>query len=438
MKITVVNGSPKGKYSCTLQTSLFLEKRFPEHSFEVVGVMDKKRDKAFASILSADIVIFSYPVYTFLAPSQLHFFIRDMKTSGIDFSGKWATQITTSKHFYDSTAHRYLSDNLHDMGFKVVPGLSADMEDLTKEKGQREAETFFSLLIHSVENDIFEPSPSFLSPTLPEFKPLRAMDKKEGKRVVVVADYSSGSERLKSMVSSFQSTFSYPVEVIDIGSFPFKGGCLGCFNCAGDGKCIWRDGYEEMLRGNIQKSDAIVIAFSILDHSMGPVFKTYDDRQFCNGHRTVTEGTPFAYIVDGSLDGEENLRTVIEARSEVGHNYLAGVAVDSETMEAMEKRLEYSLENRVLLPRNFYGVGGMKIFRDLIWVMRGIMKADHIFYKKKGVYDFPQKERGKMMVMCLLGAMVRNPKIKKKMGNKMNEGMVAPYKKVIEKAEPRK
>ena len=63
------------------------------------------------------------------------------------------------------------------------------------------------------------------------------------------------------------------------------------------------------------------------------------------------------------------------------------------------------------------------------------MKADHEFYKKHGIYDFPQKQRGKMLMMCFLGAMVRNPKIRAKMGNKMNEGMVAPYKKVIENAE---
>jgi hypothetical protein len=77
----------------------------------------------------------------------------------------------------------------------------------------------------------------------------------------------------------------------------------------------------------------------------------------------------------------------------------------------------------------------MKIFRDLIWIMRGIMKADHLYYKKHGVYDFPQKKRGQMILMCLLGSMVRNKKIKAKMGNKFNEGMVAPYKKILDKLE---
>ena len=36
--------------------------------------------------------------------------------------------------------------------------------------------------------------------------------------------------------------------------------------------------------------------------------------------------------------------------------------------------------------------------------------------------------------MCFLGALVRNPRVKAKMGNRMNEGMVAPYRKVLAQA----
>ena len=77
----------------------------------------------------------------------------------------------------------------------------------------------------------------------------------------------------------------------------------------------------------------------------------------------------------------------------------------------------------------------MKIFRDLIWLMQGMMRADHKFYKSHGQYDFPQKKRGQMMMMYLVGAMIANPKIKAKMGNKMNEGMLMPYTKVLDKAK---
>ena len=36
MKIAVINGSPKGQYSITLQTVLYLQRKFPAHTFEVL------------------------------------------------------------------------------------------------------------------------------------------------------------------------------------------------------------------------------------------------------------------------------------------------------------------------------------------------------------------------------------------------------------------
>ena len=170
---------------------------------------------------------------------------------------------------------------------------------------------------------------------------------------------------------------------------------------------------------------------------MGAVFKMYDDRQFCNGHRTVTMGSPVGYLVSGAYSEEKNLQTIIEGRAQVGTNFLAGVATDENDPNAeidrMAKTLAYAIENKYVPPQNFYGVGGMKIFRDLIWLMQGMMKADHKFYKKHGQYDFPQKKRGTMLKMYLVGALISSPKIKAKMGNMMNEGMLMPYKKLLEK-----
>ena len=85
------------------------------------------------------------------------------------------------------------------------------------------------------------------------------------------------------------------------------------------------------------------------------------------------------------------------------------------------------------MPQNFYGVGGMKIFRDLIYLMQGMMKADHAFYKAHGQYDFPQKQKGTVLKMYLVGALLDSPKVKEKMGDKMTEGMLAPYKKVLDR-----
>ena len=207
--------------------------------------------------------------------------------------------------------------------------------------------------------------------------------------------------------------------------------------CATNGKCVYADGFDTYLRENIQTAQAIIIAFTIKDHSMGSRFKMYDDRQFCNGHRTVTMGKPFGYIISGDYRAEKNLQTIIEGRAEVGGNFLAGIATDEKdtdrSIDTLAAKIVYVAEHHYVQPSNFLGVGGMKIFRDLIWLMQGMMKADHKFYKSHGQYDFPQKKCGTMMKMYLVGALMSNEKLMKKAGNKVKEGMIAPYIKALEK-----
>ena len=446
MNILVINGSPKGKYSITLQTSNYLQVLHPEHEFEVlhagqsIKALEKDFYSAIAAVEKADILLFSYPVYTFVAPCQLHRFIELLKAANVDLSGKYASQITTSKHFYDITAHRYIEDNCHDLGLHYIHGLSADMDDLTCDKGQAEAEQFFEYLIWSVKHGIYEPAPAPQSeearvpvktaPTLNNAKP---------GDVVVLADLKETDAQLQSMIDRFCAVFPRKTRVINIREYPFKGGCLGCFNCAVSGKCIYKDGFDDYLRNEIQTAEAIVYAFTIQDHSMGSRFKMYDDRNFCNGHRTVTIGMPIGYLISGNYAQETNLQTIVQARAQVGSNFLAGVATDEQdttaAIDALADKLNYALVHKYLPPQNFYGIGGMKVFRDLIWVMQGMMKADHKFYKSHGQYDFPQKQWPRMVAMYAVGALLANPKLKAKMGNKMNEGMIMPYQKALEQAK---
>ena len=444
MKIAVINGSPKGKYSITLQTVLYLQRKFPEHTFEIlhagqkIKLLEKDFSEAKALMESADAVLFAYPVYTFLAPAQLHRFIELIKSNGVSLQGKFATQTSTSKHFYDVTAHKYIEENALDLGMGYIRGLSADMEDLLTEKGQKEAEQFFHRFLWSAKENICvrktaRPEPFHcVMATVPA---LTVEEKATDKDVVILTDNTDPDSNVGRMILRFQNRLPYASRVVNIAEYPLAGGCLGCFRCAVSEKCVYKDGFDTFLRENIQKADAIVYAFSISDHSMGACFKMYDDRNFCNGHRTVTVGMPVAYLVSGQYSEEHNLRTVIEARSETGGNFLAGVATDEcdtdMSVDQVAKSLAYALETRHTTPQNFWGVGGMKIFRDLIYQMRGMMRADHKFYKKQGIYDFPQKKKLTSLKMYLVGMLLSNENVLQKMGNKMNEGMLAPYTKLF-------
>ena len=448
MRILVLNGSPKGENSITLQTVRYLEKRFPKETFEVLHVgqriksIEKDFSKAEEALKNADLLLFCYPVYTFLVPSQLHRFIELLKEHGVDLSGKCAAQISTSLHFYDITAHRFIRDNCDDLDLNCLGGLSADMEDLLKPQGRTEAEDFFRFLLWRKEHGYAERKRCFSKPFTPvPLSETAAPSMQKPGRVAIVADFDPDADSpVRALIGRFLRVAPFETSLVNLREFPFAGGCLGCFRCAANGTCAYRDGFDTFLREQIQTADAIVYAFQIKDHSMGYRMKLYDDRQFCNGHRTVTMGKPVGYLVSGALSEEINLQTVIEARAEVGGNFLAGVASDETdpdgTIAALSETLRYAVDHAYRPPKTFWGVGGMKIFRDLIYQMRGLMREDHRFYKKHGFYDFPQKRKGRIFGMYLVGGMMRSKRIQKKLSGKMTEGMLLPYKKVLEKTEP--
>lgn len=433
MKILVVNGSPKGKNSITYQTVRFLQKKFRTDEFEVIhagaqiGKLAQDMSGVCDAIEWADMILFAYPVYTFIAPSQLHKFITLLKNQEIDLSGKYCTQITTSKHFYDVTAHRYIEDNCKDMGMRILRGFSADMNDLLSKKGQLQIITYWNYVKHI----IMQENPPFVEE--PDSIPL---SEKNGKyKIVIVTDCTQNNDRLRRMIIDFRKALPYVSHVVNLQNFDFRGGCLGCFHCAADGSCVYNDGFDDFLRKKIQRADSIVYAFSIKDHSMGALFKTYDDRQFCNGHRTVTMGKPTAYLIDGEFSSEKNLQMILEGRSQVGGNFLAGIAtnegVEADSIASCADKLAYALEHRIMVNENFYGVGGKKIFRDLVYEMQGMMQADHKFYKEKKLYDFPQKNISTILFMKLVGLLLSMPASRSKVQPKMTEGMLMPYEKII-------
>ena len=227
MKVLILNGSPKGKYSITLQTSLFLEKKFPAHKFQYlnVGQYIKSFEKDFTAaadaITGADLIVFSYPVYTFIAPSQLHRFIELLKASGLDVSGKFVTQITTSKHFYDVTAHKYIQENCQDLAMKYIRGLSADMDDLLTEDGRKTAKEFFEFVCWSMENDIYEtiPQNAVTSAHVPVSTVTSSEDGKSGD-VVIVTDCAKDDKQLKDMINRFQAVVKHKSRIVNISEYP--------------------------------------------------------------------------------------------------------------------------------------------------------------------------------------------------------------------------
>ena len=88
MKILVLNGSPAGDNSITLFTVKYIEALYPDCTFSVLNVgqhirkMERDFSSCAAALQSADLLLFSYPVYTFLVPAQLHRFVGSDERQG--------------------------------------------------------------------------------------------------------------------------------------------------------------------------------------------------------------------------------------------------------------------------------------------------------------------------------------------------------------------
>ena len=88
-----------------------------------------------------------------------------------------------------------------------------------------------------------------------------------------------------------------------------------------------------------------------------------------------------------------------------------------------------------IAPAGFPVVGGHKVFRDEIWGhMRAVFRADHAWYKKNGMYDFPQNNLRDRVYTTLLSLFLSIPRVRKKAEKEMKEHMVEPFARVFEES----
>lgn len=164
MRVTVINGSPKGQDSVTLRFVEFLQLTVKGSEFTTFDVAkqirgfesrEEKMAELKASVAGADLVLFATPVYYMTVPSQLMRFASLMmqKEHLSGFAGKRVALLTTSIHFFDHTAFDYMRAVFDKAGMLYTYGFSAHMEDLTKKEGQGKLTLFAKKLAEAVHKN---------------------------------------------------------------------------------------------------------------------------------------------------------------------------------------------------------------------------------------------------------------------------------------------
>jgi multimeric flavodoxin WrbA len=461
MRIAVLNGSPKGHLSVTMQYVNFIQKKFPQHELKIVNIASQikkieKDKKAFQEIMdevrSSEGVLWAFPLYYLLVSSQYKRFIELLwEREAVDvFKNKYTAVLSTSIHFFDHTAHNYMNAICDDLDMKYLGSFSAAMHDLLSQKGREKLTLFAAEFFDGVQNRI---------PTSKRFSPIlyRAFDylsgpvgqktSAQGKEVLVLSDLKDPDTNLGKMIERFKNSFMDEVKVTNLHQLDIKGGCLGCLQCGYDYQCSYgnQDEYVRFYKDRVKSADVLIFAGTIQDRYLSSRWKTFFDRSFFNTHTPSLTGKQVGFILSGPLRQIPNLRQILEAYTEWQQANLVDMITDEEEdsglldaqIQHLAERAVRLAEKNYIKPKTFLSVGAMKIFRDDIWgKLRFPFQADHRFYKKHHLYDFPHRKYKVRMINALLILLTKIPSMRKEIYRKrIKEEMVKPLQKVLEKME---
>ncbi|MFO8193021.1 MAG: NAD(P)H-dependent oxidoreductase, partial [Bacillota bacterium] len=302
MKIAVISGSPKGRDSATLRYVRFLQLNYPQVEFQIehvgqqIGKLEKNKaffDSLIDRIKEADAVLWATPVYYLVVPSQLKRFIELVfeRDKSAAFSDKPAASLTTSIHFFDHTAVRYLHAVSEDLGMHYGGSYTAEMNDLRRPREKRRLLSFGKIMLACFEKGFaapycrtYPPSPAGSFVYQPE-KPGAKIDP-AGKKIVIVADLENTSANLAKMVEHFRESFTKSPELINLAERNIKLGCRGCLACGAENHCFYekRDSFRNLFEDKVKKAHILIIAGEIKDRFLSARIKRFMDRSFYMNH----------------------------------------------------------------------------------------------------------------------------------------------------------
>ncbi|HPH02180.1 MAG TPA: NAD(P)H-dependent oxidoreductase [Spirochaetota bacterium] len=457
MKLVVLNGSPKGEKSVTLQHILWWQAGQPGVSLgishvafdiQVLRADPERLQQVLATVRAADALLWVSPVYHHLVPSQVFRFL-DLcgEEKSQTFRGKLSAIVFSSIHYYDSTAIDWLTAVSEDLGMSVYGAFSAEMHDLGRKSERERFSAFMKGFTEAIGLDPVLPRnwpplhATRLSPIVPQGSYRVDLG---GKRVLILQDRRSTGAGMESMLARLRGAFTGGlVDLKSIEEIGIKGGCLGCCGCCFANECSWdgRDGYREFFEEHVRPADIIVYAVTIEGRAFSSDWKEYFDRSFFNTHVPVYTGKQMAWLVSGPLSALGYMRQIMQAYADVGRANPAGILTDESgdadslgaAIDGVAWRLATWQSLGYIAPRTFAGIAGIKIFRDEVWGgMRLIFRVDHKVFKKNGTYDFPHRHWLRRIGMVLAWPLFGIKGFQRVFKARMRDEMVKPIRAVVD------
>jgi multimeric flavodoxin WrbA len=458
MNIIVLNGSPKGDVSVTMQYVHYIQKKFPQHGLKIINISQainkiEKDQSAFDGIVreiqESDGVLWAFPLYVFAVASQYKRFIELIfeRNAAAAFKGKYAAAIATSVKVSDHTAINYINAICDDLGMKYVDSFSPHMDDLQNEDVRNNllkfAQNFFDTITEK-QHTLKTYRPISWQPIRYQYQTSFEKLDTAAKKIIVVTD-SLESQNLSEMIRAFRNSFEQDIELVNLQDIDIKGGCLGCIRCGYNYECAYtgKDGFIDFYNDKILASDVIILAGTIKDRYLSSLWKRYFDRSFYKTHTPVLAGKQVGFLVSGPLGQIPNLRQIMESYFQYQYANLVGFATDEfknsqeidDEIYALAGRLIQLSKQEFKKPKTSLGVGLWKVLRDEIYGdLRFPFVADYRAYEKLHVFDdFPQdnlkeNEHNEAMMNLIRDERVRHDIYH----NQLKNNMILELKKIVD------
>lgn len=460
VKIVVLNGSPKGDQSITMQYVRYLGKKFPQHEFHILhiarDIQQIETDPGlFAEIIdciaTADCILWGIPLYFLLIHAHLKRFIELVLERQVTaaFKDKYTLAIATSIHFYDHTALQYMRAVCDDLQMRFIDAFSADMQDLLNKEQRRQ----LSIFGENAFRTIAQQRPTFTIPqqesaSPPAYAPGTdpAQLDINDQTILIITDTVNPWDNQSKMVARLQANFGNRAEVVNLSDLRIKSSCMACIQCGYDNRCPLEklDDFIPFYRDKVMTADILIYAGAIKDRYLSARWKSFFDRSFFMGHTPTVRNKQIGIVLTGPLSRNGHLRQILEGYFEIMQANLVGIVSDeSDTSTSLDVQLDLLAQQLIIhavqnymKPRTFLGVAGSKLLRDEIWGrLRFPFVADHRFFKDHHGYDFPHRNWRIRLKNGLLLLLVKIPRIRRKIYQQRIKGeMIKSLKRVVDEA----
>ncbi|MBN2510993.1 MAG: NAD(P)H-dependent oxidoreductase [Spirochaetales bacterium] len=456
MIIAVLNASPKPENSSiTMRHVEFLKNNFTEHQFIDIPVSLKIRaiehnlsffHDIMETVRSCDIVLWAFPVYFYSVPGQLKRFIELVyeNEAEVNFSGKYSTAIATSGGVYDYPALEYIHAVCDDLGMEYFPGCSFKSlyhKDLLQKDVREVFYTFFKRLLICTEDRVRQirkyPPVSAHSVQFTAVEKQIKTTYTTVKKLLVLTDQTKGSN-LERMTEYALAGTSFQTEVVNILDIDLRCGCTGCVQCQFHGECIIRDDVNELFGKRILDSDAVLFAFSMKGRHISARWKMLIDRTLFIAKKNVYRNIHAAFIVSGpAMEGRFVHEFIqIYAGSRCFHD--AGTVSDEsgdndeicKNLDSMMQNLETSVSEKIRRPYLFHRRAYHMAMRELMYIY-GLGSHTAEFYKKNGLFDYPQGSLRHLFTRILMRFLFTCPLTKAHFRKNINRISADQYRKVV-------